>query len=94
VSLDNNLGNKILNVKRNTISWENSLEDVVEDEDLVEDLENAEDKLNVETEHIDEDLDKTLEDDKAFSSQENRVCIKNSYFYAWLIFPKSRVSSS
>ncbi|XP_073934892.1 kinesin-like protein KIF20B isoform X2 [Castor canadensis] len=72
VSLDNNLGNKILNVKRNTISWENSLEDVVEDEDLVEDLENAEDKLNVETEHIDEDLDKTLEDDKAFSSQENR----------------------
>ena len=41
---------------------------MVEDEDLVEDLEKAEEKQNVETEFIDEDLDDTLEDDKAFSS--------------------------
>ncbi|XP_061258747.1 kinesin-like protein KIF20B isoform X3 [Bos javanicus] len=68
-SLDiNNSDNKILNEKRSTISWESSLEDVVEDEDLVEDLEKAEEKQNVETEFIDEDLDDTLEDDKAFSS--------------------------
>ncbi|CAN0552266.1 unnamed protein product [Rangifer tarandus platyrhynchus] len=68
-SLDiNNSDNKILNEKRSTISWESSLEDVVEDEDLVEDLEKAEEKQNVETEFTDEDLDNTLEDDKAFSS--------------------------
>ncbi|XP_070636561.1 kinesin-like protein KIF20B isoform X4 [Bos indicus] len=68
-SLDiNNSDNKILNEKRSTISWESSLEDVVEDEDLVEDLEKAEEKQNVETEFIDEDLHDTLEDDKAFSS--------------------------
>ncbi|ELR55975.1 Kinesin-like protein KIF20B [Bos mutus] len=68
-SLDiNNSDNKILNEKRSTISWESSLEDVVEDEDLVEDLEKAEEKQNVETEFIDEDLNDTLEDDKAFSS--------------------------
>ncbi|XP_070326726.1 kinesin-like protein KIF20B isoform X5 [Odocoileus virginianus] len=68
-SLDiNNSDNKILNGKRSTISWESSLEDVVEDEDLVEDLEKAEEKQNVETEFTDEDLDNTLEDDKAFSS--------------------------
>lgn len=80
-SLDiNNSDNKILNEKRSTISWESSLEDVVEDEDLVEDLEKAEEKQNVETEFIDEDLDDTLEDDKAFSSHAGkRVCI-NSYF--------------
>ncbi|XP_036685592.1 kinesin-like protein KIF20B isoform X5 [Balaenoptera musculus] len=69
VSLDiNSSDNKILNEKRSTISWESSLEDVVEDEDLVEDLEKAEEKQNVESEFTDEDLDKTLEDDKAFSS--------------------------
>lgn len=52
----------------------------MEDEDLVEDLEKAEEKQNVESEFTDEDLDKTLEDDKAFSShEEKRVCIKNSY---------------
>ncbi|XP_040110664.1 kinesin-like protein KIF20B isoform X4 [Oryx dammah] len=68
-SLDiNNSDNKILNEKRSTISWESSLEDVVEDEDLVEDLEEAEEKQNVETEFTNEDLDNTLEDDKAFSS--------------------------
>lgn len=39
-----------------------------EDEDLVEDLEEAEEKQNVETEFTNEDLDNTLEDDKAFSS--------------------------
>ncbi|XP_059756013.1 kinesin-like protein KIF20B isoform X1 [Balaenoptera ricei] len=64
--------NKILNEKRSTISWESSLEDVVEDEDLVEDLEKAEEKQNVESEFTDEDLDKTLEDDKAFSSHEEK----------------------
>nr|XP_030720907.1 kinesin-like protein KIF20B isoform X7 [Globicephala melas] len=73
VSLDiNSSDNKILNEKRSTISWENSLEDVVEDEDLVEDLEKAEEKQNVESEFTDEDLDKTLEDDKAFSSHEEK----------------------
>ncbi|XP_004410280.1 PREDICTED: kinesin-like protein KIF20B isoform 2 [Odobenus rosmarus divergens] len=56
--------NKILNVKRSTISWESGLEDVVEDEDLTEDLEKGEENQNVETELTDEDLDKTLEEDK------------------------------
>ena len=52
-----------------------------EDEDLVEDLEKAEEKQNVETEFTDEELDKTLEEDKAFiSREEKRVSIKNSYF--------------
>ncbi|KAM6182741.1 kinesin-like protein KIF20B [Erethizon dorsatum] len=73
---DSNLDNKILNVKRTTISWENSLEDLVEDENLVEDLEKPEENQNnqsVEAELIDEDLDKTLEEDKAFiSCKENR----------------------
>ncbi|OWK07510.1 KIF20B, partial [Cervus elaphus hippelaphus] len=68
----NDSDNKILNEKRSTISWESSLEDVVEDEDLVEDLEKAEEKQNVETEFTDEDLDNTLEDDKAFSSREGK----------------------
>ncbi|XP_059958224.1 kinesin-like protein KIF20B isoform X5 [Mesoplodon densirostris] len=73
VSLDiNSSDNKILNEKRSTISWESSLEDVVEDEDLVEDLEKAEEKQNVESEFTDEDLDKTLEDDKTFSSHEEK----------------------
>ncbi|KAL2769582.1 kinesin-like protein KIF20B isoform 2 [Daubentonia madagascariensis] len=68
VSLDNNSDNRILNVKRATISWENSLEDLVEDEDLTEESENTEENQNVETELTDEDLDKTLEEDKAFNS--------------------------
>ncbi|KAM9701539.1 kinesin-like protein KIF20B isoform 8-T8 [Dama dama] len=68
----NDSDNKILNEKRSTISWESSLEDVVEDEDLVEDLEKAEEKQNVETEFTDEVLDNTLEDDKAFSSREGK----------------------
>ncbi|XP_011803247.1 PREDICTED: kinesin-like protein KIF20B isoform X2 [Colobus angolensis palliatus] len=72
VSLDNNSNNKILNVKRATISWENSLEDLMEDEDLVEELENSEETQNVETKLIDEDLDKTLEENKAFISHEEK----------------------
>ncbi|XP_032101465.1 kinesin-like protein KIF20B isoform X5 [Sapajus apella] len=73
VSLDSNSDNKISNVKRATISWENSLEDLVEDEDLIEELENAEDTKNVESELVNEDLDKTLEENKAFiSHEENR----------------------
>ncbi|XP_015355596.1 kinesin-like protein KIF20B isoform X1 [Marmota marmota marmota] len=72
VSLDKNLDNKISNVKRTTISWDNSLEDLVEDEDLLEDLEKTEEKQNVETELIDEDLDKTLEEDKALISHEEK----------------------
>ncbi|XP_012620814.1 kinesin-like protein KIF20B isoform X2 [Microcebus murinus] len=73
VSLDRNLDNKILNVKRATISWENSLEDLVEDEDLIEESENTEENQNVKTELTDEDLDKTLEEDNAFNShKENR----------------------
>ncbi|XP_054545928.1 kinesin-like protein KIF20B isoform X2 [Talpa occidentalis] len=72
VSLDNNSDNKILNIKRSTISWESSLEDLVEDEDLVDDLENTEENQNVQTELNDEDLDKTLEDDKSFISHEGK----------------------
>ncbi|XP_047410495.1 kinesin-like protein KIF20B isoform X2 [Sciurus carolinensis] len=71
-SLDRNLDNKVSNVKRTTISWDNSLEDLVEDEDLLEDLEKTEEKQNVETELIDENLDKTLEEDKALSHEEKR----------------------
>ncbi|XP_007961707.3 kinesin-like protein KIF20B isoform X2 [Chlorocebus sabaeus] len=72
VSLDNNSNNKILNVKRATISWENSLEDLMEDEDLVEELENSEETQNVKTKLIDEDLDKTLEENKTFISHEEK----------------------
>lgn len=45
---------------------------MAEDEDLVEDLEKAEEKQNVETEFTDEELDKTLEEDKAFISREEK----------------------
>ncbi|XP_015983426.2 kinesin-like protein KIF20B isoform X3 [Rousettus aegyptiacus] len=72
VSLDINKSVKTLNVKRSTISWESSLEDLVEDEDLMEDLEEAKENQNVETELTDEDLDKTLEEDKAFISLEEK----------------------
>ncbi|XP_031992984.1 kinesin-like protein KIF20B isoform X3 [Hylobates moloch] len=72
VSLDSNSNSKILNVKRATISWENSLEDLMEDEDLVEELENAEETQNVETKLIDEDLDKTLEETEALISHEEK----------------------
>uniref|UniRef100_A0A8D2AQA3 Kinesin family member 20B n=1 Tax=Sciurus vulgaris TaxID=55149 RepID=A0A8D2AQA3_SCIVU len=71
-SLDKNLDNKISNVKRTTISWDNSLEDLVEDEDLLEDLEKTEEKQNVETELIDENLDKTLEEDTVLISHEEK----------------------
>nr|XP_045009556.1 kinesin-like protein KIF20B isoform X2 [Jaculus jaculus] len=70
VPLDNTLDNKILNVKRTTISWENSLEDLAEVEDLVEDLEKDAEKQNVETELTEEDLDKT-EEYKVSKSHEN-----------------------
>ncbi|XP_076418783.1 kinesin-like protein KIF20B isoform X2 [Peromyscus maniculatus bairdii] len=72
VSLDNNLDGKILNVKRATVSWENSLEDVVENEDLVEDLEKTEETQNMETELTEEDIDKTLEECRVFSSHKNK----------------------
>ncbi|XP_045710570.1 kinesin-like protein KIF20B isoform X5 [Phyllostomus hastatus] len=68
----NNSDNKILNLKRSTISWESRLEDLVEDEDFVEDLEVAEENQNVGTELTDEDLDETLAEDKAFISREKR----------------------
>ncbi|XP_039727693.1 kinesin-like protein KIF20B isoform X2 [Pteropus medius] len=71
-SPDINNSVKTLNVKRSTISWESSLEDLVEDEDLIEDLEEAKEKQNVETELTDEDLDITLEEDKAFISREEK----------------------
>ncbi|XP_006926023.1 kinesin-like protein KIF20B isoform X2 [Pteropus alecto] len=72
ISPDINNSVKTLNVKRSTISWESSLEDLVEDEDLIEDLEEAKEKQNVETELTDEDLDITLEEDKAFISREEK----------------------
>ncbi|XP_004749736.1 kinesin-like protein KIF20B isoform X2 [Mustela putorius furo] len=68
----NNSVNKILNVKRSTISWESGLEDVVEDEDIIEDLEKGEENQSMETDLTDEDLDKTLEEDKAFISYEEK----------------------
>ncbi|XP_075830009.1 kinesin-like protein KIF20B isoform X5 [Microtus pennsylvanicus] len=71
VSVDNNLDSKILNVKRTTVSWENSLEDLVENEDLVEDLEKSEETQNMETELTDEDIDKTLEEYRIFKSNQN-----------------------
>ncbi|XP_057633919.1 kinesin-like protein KIF20B isoform X2 [Chionomys nivalis] len=71
VSVDNNLDSKILNVKRTTVSWENSLEDLVENEDLVEDLEKSEETQNTETELTDEDIDKTLEEYRIFKSNQN-----------------------
>nr|XP_048294857.1 kinesin-like protein KIF20B isoform X3 [Myodes glareolus] len=71
VSVDNNLDSKILNVKRTTVSWENSLEDLVENEDLVEDLEKSEETQNTETELTDEDIDKTLEEYRIFKSHQN-----------------------
>nr|XP_045009561.1 kinesin-like protein KIF20B isoform X3 [Jaculus jaculus] len=74
VPLDNTLDNKILNVKRTTISWENSLEDLAEVEDLVEDLEKDAEKQNVETELTEEDLDKT-EEYKVSKSHENTEAI-------------------
>ncbi|XP_013203563.1 kinesin-like protein KIF20B isoform X2 [Microtus ochrogaster] len=71
VSVDNNLDSKILNVKRTTVSWENSLEDLVENEDLVEDLEKSEETQNTETELTDEDIDKTLKEYRIFKSNQN-----------------------
>ncbi|XP_054428805.1 kinesin-like protein KIF20B [Pteronotus mesoamericanus] len=68
----NTSDNKIVNLKRSTISWESRLEDLVEDEDFIEDLEVAEENQNVETELTDEDLDKTLAEDKAFISHEEK----------------------
>ncbi|KAM5236672.1 kinesin-like protein KIF20B [Ctenodactylus gundi] len=72
VSLGSNSDSKILNMKRATISWENSLEDLLEDEDFVEDLEKAEENQNVASELIDEELEKTLEEENTFTSHENR----------------------
>lgn len=72
ISLDSNSNNKILNVKRDTISWENNLEDLIEDEDLVQDLEEAEENQNTETEFNDEDMDKTEEAKTLFNHKENR----------------------
>lgn len=89
VSVDNNLDSKILNVKRTTVSWENSLEDLVENEDLVEDLEKSEETQNTETELTDEDIDKTLEEYRIFKSHQNEVCVKISvpgYFFLKLGF--------
>ncbi|XP_045053717.2 kinesin-like protein KIF20B isoform X2 [Desmodus rotundus] len=67
-----NSDDKILNLKRSTISWESRLEDLVEDEDFVEDLEVAEENQNVGTELTDEGLDETLAEDKAFISCEEK----------------------
>ncbi|XP_052042759.1 kinesin-like protein KIF20B isoform X2 [Apodemus sylvaticus] len=72
VSLDSNLDNKMLNVKRKTVSWENTLEDVVENDDLVEDLEENEETENMETELTDEDTDKPLEECRAFTDHKNK----------------------
>ncbi|XP_031246011.1 kinesin-like protein KIF20B isoform X2 [Mastomys coucha] len=72
VSLDTNLDNKILNVKRKTVSWENSLEDVVENEDLVEDLEENEGTQIMDTELTDEDSDKLLEECRGLSVHKNK----------------------
>lgn len=73
VSLDNNLDNKILNVKRTTVAWENSLEDLVENEDLVEGLEEKNGETqDMETELTDEDIDETLEECRLFKNHKNK----------------------
>ncbi|XP_021080598.1 kinesin-like protein KIF20B isoform X3 [Mesocricetus auratus] len=72
VALDNNLDSKILNVKRTSASWENGLEDLVENEDLIEDLEKTQETQNMETELTDEDIDKTLGDCRVFKSHSNK----------------------
>ncbi|KAL1787382.1 kinesin KIF20B isoform X1 [Sigmodon hispidus] len=76
VSLDNNMDSKILNVKRTTVSWENSLEDLVENEDLVEDLEKTEETQSMETELTDEDIDKTLEECRDLKSHKNEKLLE------------------
>ncbi|XP_040836894.1 kinesin-like protein KIF20B [Ochotona curzoniae] len=70
--LNNNSDNKMLNVKRATVSWENNLEDLVEDEDLAEDLEEGEETQNKEMELSDEDLDRTVEDKTLLNCKENK----------------------
>lgn len=72
----------MLNVKRKTVSWENTLEDVVENDDLVEDLEENEETENMETELTDEDTDKPLEECRAFTDHKNKVALRTS---AWPI---------
>ncbi|XP_040838816.1 kinesin-like protein KIF20B [Ochotona curzoniae] len=72
ISVDNNSDNKMLNVKRATVSWENNLEDLVEDEDLAEDLEEGEETQNKEMELSDEDLDRTVEDKTLLNCKENK----------------------
>lgn len=75
------------------ISWESSLEDLMEDEDLVEDLEEAEENQNVETGLTNEDINKTFEEDKAFiSHEEKRVCIKNLILLS-LAYSEARVNN-
>ncbi|XP_027695678.1 kinesin-like protein KIF20B isoform X2 [Vombatus ursinus] len=59
----NNADTKMLEMKRTTIEWERSLEDLIEDEDLVENPDEAQDDQMVE-------LDVTSEEEKAVSKEE------------------------
>ncbi|XP_043841977.1 LOW QUALITY PROTEIN: kinesin-like protein KIF20B [Dromiciops gliroides] len=59
-----NADTKMLGMKRTTIEWERSLEDLIEDEDLVENPDVAQDDYNM------EELDTTLEEEKAVSKEE------------------------
>ncbi|XP_016283509.1 kinesin-like protein KIF20B isoform X1 [Monodelphis domestica] len=60
----NNADTKMLQMKRTTIEWERSLEDVIEDEDLVENPDEAQDDHNM------EEADMTFKEEKSFSKEE------------------------
>ncbi|XP_036593181.1 kinesin-like protein KIF20B [Trichosurus vulpecula] len=60
----NNADTKMLEMKRTTIEWERSLEDLIEDEDLVENPDEVQD------DHTMEELDVTLEEERTVSKEE------------------------
>ncbi|XP_074151924.1 kinesin-like protein KIF20B isoform X2 [Sminthopsis crassicaudata] len=60
----NNADTKMLEMKRTTIEWERSLEDLIEDDDMVENPDEAEEDHNM------EELEMTLEEEKAVSKEE------------------------
>ncbi|XP_072481116.1 kinesin-like protein KIF20B isoform X2 [Notamacropus eugenii] len=62
--LANNADTKMLEMKRTTIEWERSLEDLIEDEDLVENSDEVQDDHNM------EELDMTSEEEKTVSKEE------------------------
>ncbi|XP_060030611.1 kinesin-like protein KIF20B isoform X2 [Erinaceus europaeus] len=68
----NNSDNKSLSVRRAAVSWESTLDDVVEDEGLGEDTEQSEEKQSSESELTDADPEKTFEDAKTLVTHEEK----------------------